>query len=203
MTKKVYGASLWLRPELAACALGPSPYGESRNLGQESAVASAPVQTRGHTWGRTRVLQGGGASHQPPGTSQAPRRAALSQPLQRRARPPDAAVALDQALYARCIRSLRLLEPLEVRTRLLAWDDSAFFLEARFVSLRDGFVCALLRFRQHMLGTSPERVVQHLCKRRVESPELPLDLQHWIAYNEASSQLLRAESGLSSAAKDQ
>ncbi|XP_049710387.1 protein THEM6 [Elephas maximus indicus] len=107
------------------------------------------------------------------------------------------------ASCARYRRSLRLLEPFEVRTRLLAWDDSAFFLEARFVSLRDGFMCALLRFRQHMLGTSPERVVQHLCKRRVESPELPLDLQHWIAYNEASSQLLRAESGLSSAAKDQ
>ncbi|XP_037351291.1 protein THEM6 isoform X2 [Talpa occidentalis] len=30
----------------------------------------------------------------------------------------------------------------------------------------------------------------------VEPPELPEDLRHWIAYNEASSQLLRAESGL-------
>ncbi|XP_036137148.1 protein THEM6 isoform X2 [Molossus molossus] len=37
----------------------------------------------------------------------------------------------------------------------------------------------------------------------VEPPELPEDLQHWIAYNEASSQLLRAESGLSDVAKDQ
>ncbi|XP_036590629.1 protein THEM6 [Trichosurus vulpecula] len=36
----------------------------------------------------------------------------------------------------------------------------------------------------------------------VESPELPEDLQHWINYNEASSQKLRAESGLSST-KDQ
>ncbi|XP_006830797.1 PREDICTED: protein THEM6 [Chrysochloris asiatica] len=107
------------------------------------------------------------------------------------------------ASCARYRRSLRLLEPFEVRTRLLGWDDRAFYLEARFVSLRDGFVCALLRSRQHVLGTSPERVVQHLCKRRVEPPELPEDLRHWIAYNEASSQLLRAESGLSSATKDQ
>lgn len=38
---------------------------------------------------------------------------------------------------------------------------------------------------------------------QVEPPELPKDLQHWIAYNEASSQLLRAESGLSDIAKDQ
>ncbi|XP_039701884.1 protein THEM6 isoform X1 [Pteropus medius] len=107
------------------------------------------------------------------------------------------------ASCARYRRSLRLLEPFEVRTRLLGWDDRAFYLEARFVSLRDGFVCALLRTRQHVLGASPERVVQHLCKRRVEPPELPADLQHWVAYNEASSQLLRAESGLGDAAKDQ
>ncbi|XP_061027895.1 protein THEM6 isoform X2 [Eubalaena glacialis] len=37
----------------------------------------------------------------------------------------------------------------------------------------------------------------------VEPPELPADLQHWIAYNEASSQLLRAESGLGDVVKDQ
>lgn len=38
---------------------------------------------------------------------------------------------------------------------------------------------------------------------QVEPPELPEDLRHWIAYNEASSQLLRAESGLSDVVKDQ
>jgi len=37
----------------------------------------------------------------------------------------------------------------------------------------------------------------------VEPPELPADLQHWIAYNEASSQLLRAESGLHDILKEQ
>lgn len=107
------------------------------------------------------------------------------------------------ASCARYRRSLRLFEPFEVRTRLLGWDDRAFYMEARFISLRDGFVCALLRSRQHVLGTSPERVVQHLCKRRVEPPELPADLQHWIAYNEASSQLIRAESGLHDVLKEQ
>lgn len=74
------------------------------------------------------------------------------------------------ASCARYRRSLRLLEAFEVRTRLLGWDDRAFYLEARFISLRDGFVCALLRSSQHVLGTSPERVVQHLCKRRVSAP---------------------------------
>ncbi|XP_029410872.1 protein THEM6 isoform X2 [Nannospalax galili] len=37
----------------------------------------------------------------------------------------------------------------------------------------------------------------------VEPPELPEDIKHWITYNETSSQLLRAESGLSDARKDQ
>lgn len=38
---------------------------------------------------------------------------------------------------------------------------------------------------------------------KVEPPELPEDLRHWIAYNQASSQQLRAESGLSDVVKDQ
>lgn len=83
------------------------------------------------------------------------------------------ALGAHAVLGASCVRyrrSLRLLEPFEVRTRLLGWDDRAFYLEARFISLRDGFVCALVRARQHVLGTSPERVVQHLCKRRVSVP---------------------------------
>lgn len=107
------------------------------------------------------------------------------------------------ASCARYRRALHLFEPFEVRTRLLGWDDRTFYLEARFVSLRSGFVCALLRFRQHVLGTSPERIIQHLCKRRVEPPELPEDLKHWVTYNEVSSQLLRAESGLSKDTKAQ
>ncbi|KAM5280712.1 protein THEM6 [Ctenodactylus gundi] len=107
------------------------------------------------------------------------------------------------ASCARFRRPLRLWEPFEVRTRLLGWDARAFYLEARFVSRRDGFVCAQLRSRLHVSGSSPERVVQHLCGRKVEPPELPEDLRHWITYNEVSSQLLRAESGLGQDIKNQ
>ncbi|XP_038616176.1 protein THEM6 isoform X2 [Tachyglossus aculeatus] len=100
------------------------------------------------------------------------------------------------ASCARYRRSLRLLEPFEVRTRLLGWDRRAFYLEARFVSARDGFVCALLLCRHHVLGSTPQRVLSYLADGKVESPELPEDLQHWIKYNDANSQKLRAESGL-------
>ncbi|KAH0617381.1 hypothetical protein JD844_015480 [Phrynosoma platyrhinos] len=84
-------------------------------------------------------------------------------------------------------RSLQFLEPFEIRTQLLGWDERAFFLEQRFVSGRDGFVCAVLLVRQHL----------------VESPELPEEVLYWMKYIEASSRRLRAESVLQENSKDQ
>ncbi|XP_030409765.1 protein THEM6 [Gopherus evgoodei] len=107
------------------------------------------------------------------------------------------------ASCARHRRSLRLFERFAVRTRLLGWDGRAFYLEQRFVSPRHGFVCALLLCRLHVVGSSPGRLVQHLYQRQVNSPELPEEVQHWISYNEASSQKLRAESGLGINTKDE
>ncbi|XP_069477844.1 protein THEM6 [Ambystoma mexicanum] len=104
---------------------------------------------------------------------------------------------------ARFRRSLRFLEPFEVRTRLLCWDQSAFYVEQRFVSPRDGRVCAVLLSCQHILASSPDKVVQYLCKRKVESPEFPEEVVHWIAFNQSSSQKLRAESGLTDDVKAQ
>ncbi|XP_067386142.1 protein THEM6 [Emydura macquarii macquarii] len=109
-------------------------------------------------------------------------------------------------LAASCARHRRALRPFErfaVRSRLLGWDARAFYLEQRFVSARDGFVCALLLCRLHVLGSGPGRVVRELYGREVDSPVLPEEVQHWISYNEASSQKLRAESGLGVNTKDQ
>ncbi|XP_039609699.1 protein THEM6-like [Polypterus senegalus] len=90
-------------------------------------------------------------------------------------------------------RSLQFLEPYELRTRILAWDDKAFYLEQRFLSTRDGFVCAIMLCRQNVLRSTPDKMMQHLCKRKVESPDFPEDLQHWIKYNTANSEKLKAE----------
>ncbi|KAE8599850.1 hypothetical protein XENTR_v10017357 [Xenopus tropicalis] len=100
-------------------------------------------------------------------------------------------------------RSLRLLETFEIRTRLLCWDDKAFYVEQRFVAPKDDFVCAVLLSRQHVIGNSPDKVVQSMCKRKVESPEYPEEVAHWIKYNDASSQQLRAESAVTNSAKDE
>ncbi|XP_075050725.1 protein THEM6-like [Mixophyes fleayi] len=107
------------------------------------------------------------------------------------------------ACTVRYRRSLCLLEAFEIRTRLLCWDDKAFYVEQRFVAPSDGFVCAVLLSRQHILGNSPDKVVQTMCKRKVESPEFPNEVLHWIDYNDNSSQKLRAESGVSDSNKDQ
>ncbi|KAM3604716.1 uncharacterized protein V6R79_015353 [Siganus canaliculatus] len=93
-------------------------------------------------------------------------------------------------------RALCIGEGYELRSRIVAWDDKAFYLEQRFVSTKDGLVCAVMYCKQSIIRSSPEKIMLHLCKRKVECPEFPEDLQHWISFISASSQALRAESGL-------
>ncbi|XP_070605396.1 protein THEM6-like [Erythrolamprus reginae] len=98
-------------------------------------------------------------------------------------------------------RSLRLLEHFTIRTRIRGWDQRAFYLEQRFVSARDGFVCAVLLVRQHVSGTTPGTALEQACKRKMESPALSEEIQHWVRYNEASSQSLRRESDIQEKSK--
>ncbi|XP_054625315.1 protein THEM6-like isoform X2 [Dunckerocampus dactyliophorus] len=93
-------------------------------------------------------------------------------------------------------RALCIGEGYELRSRVVTWDDKAFFLEQRFVSRKDGLVCAVMYCKQSVIHSSPDKIMQYLCKRKVECPEFPEDLQHWVNFISASSQTLRAESGL-------
>ncbi|MBN3309971.1 protein THEM6 isoform X2 [Amia ocellicauda] len=106
------------------------------------------------------------------------------------------ATVVQGASTIRYRRSLALGEAFELRSRVLAWDDKAFYLEQHFVSRADGFLSAVMLCRQNILRSSPDKIMQFLCKRKVESPEFPAELQHWISYNTASSQALRTESKL-------
>ncbi|XP_078542785.1 protein THEM6 isoform X1 [Lissotriton helveticus] len=98
-------------------------------------------------------------------------------------------------------RPMRLLEPFQLSTRLLCWDKHSFFLEQRFVSLKDGYVCALLISRQNVQHCSPEKALHHIFKQQVESPEFPEEVVHLISFNDASSRRLRAESATCEAKK--
>lgn len=64
-------------------------------------------------------------------------------------------------------RSLAFREAFEIRTKVMGWDDKAFYLEQRFVSKKDGFVSAIMLCRQNMVHHSPERIIEFTCKEKV------------------------------------
>lgn len=66
-------------------------------------------------------------------------------------------------------RALCIGEGYELRSRIVTWDDKAFYLEQRFVSAKDGLVCAVMYCKQAVVRTSPDKILQHLCKRKVRS----------------------------------
>ncbi|XP_063049056.1 protein THEM6-like [Engraulis encrasicolus] len=100
------------------------------------------------------------------------------------------------ATTIRLRQALRVGKAFEIRSRIVYWDDKAFYLEQRFVSGKDSRVSAVMYCKQNILGSSPDKILYFLCQRKVEVPEVPEDLQHWINFISANSLALRAESGL-------
>ncbi|XP_028831879.1 protein THEM6-like [Denticeps clupeoides] len=105
------------------------------------------------------------------------------------------------ATTIRLRRALCVGEAFQLRSRIVTWDEKSFFVEQRFVSRKDGLVSAVMFCKQNVVRSSPDKILQFLCKRKVECPEVPADLQHWIDFIAASSQALRAESGLDDRSK--
>lgn len=66
-------------------------------------------------------------------------------------------------------RSLGLGEAFELRSRIMAWDEKSFFVEQRFVSKSDGFISAVILCRQNVIHSTPDQILQHVCKRKVNS----------------------------------
>lgn len=64
-------------------------------------------------------------------------------------------------------RALYIGESYELRSRIVTWDDKAFYLEQKFVSTKDGLVCAIMYCKQSVIRISPDNIMQHLCKRKV------------------------------------
>ncbi|XP_007902634.1 protein THEM6 [Callorhinchus milii] len=90
-------------------------------------------------------------------------------------------------------RSLNLFEQFRIQSKILCWDEKAFYVEQEFISRRDNFVCATMLCRQNVLRSSPDKLLQFLCKRKVECPDFPEEVQSWINYNMASSNKLKRE----------
>lgn len=66
-------------------------------------------------------------------------------------------------------RSLAFREPFEIRTRVVGWDEKSFYLQQRFVSKRDGFISAVMLCRQNVVRSSPEKIIEFVCKRKVRN----------------------------------
>lgn len=66
-------------------------------------------------------------------------------------------------------RALCIGEGYELRSRIVTWDDKAFYLEQRFVSTKDQLVCAVMYCKQSVIRSSPDKIMQHLCKRKVRN----------------------------------
>ncbi|XP_073704644.1 protein THEM6-like [Garra rufa] len=63
-------------------------------------------------------------------------------------------------------RSLAFGEAFELRTRIVAWDEKSFYIEQRFVSKSDGFISAIMLCRQNVVRGNPQKILDHLCKRK-------------------------------------
>lgn len=66
-------------------------------------------------------------------------------------------------------RSLAFREAFEIRTKIVGWDEKAFYIEQRFVSKKDGFVSAVMLCRQNVVHCSPESILEFVCKRKVSN----------------------------------
>lgn len=94
-------------------------------------------------------------------------------------------------------RSLELFQKVFLRTRVLAWDEKAFYLEQRFIT-EDGFVYAVVLTKNTVIQAnkkerfvSPGELVQLLSGWNMQSPTLSHDLHLWIQYNSASSAMMK------------
>lgn len=75
------------------------------------------------------------------------------------------------------------------------------FLEHRFITPKDNFINAIAISRIRMINCNAEDVMQELlekCKlqdnesaRKIEKPEIPIEVARWLESNEISSSKLR------------
>lgn len=97
------------------------------------------------------------------------------------------------ASSARYRKSLQLFQKVYLKTRVIAWDETAFYLEQNFHD-EDGFLYAVVLTKNSVVQAnknerfvSPAELVQSLAGWKMLSPTIPHDLQYWIQYNSASS----------------
>lgn len=97
------------------------------------------------------------------------------------------------ACSVRYRRSLTLFQRFVLRTRLLCWDEGAFYVEQRMLRKSDGFVCAINLAKVTIRGTTAPAVVKTWVGESVESPPFPPEVVSWCEGIAASSKSLLKE----------
>lgn len=97
------------------------------------------------------------------------------------------------ACSVRYRRSLTLFQRFVLRTRLVCWDDSAFYMEQRMIRKSDDFLCAINLAKVAIKGTTVPTVMKTWVGESVESPPFPPEVVSWCEGIVASSKSLQAE----------
>lgn len=74
--------------------------------------------------------------------------------------------------------------------QVIYWDDTAFYVEQRFVRCSDNFVCFIGIVKQTLIGLKTDQVI-HSLGYHVKKPEALPELEKWIDSISLSSERLR------------
>lgn len=94
---------------------------------------------------------------------------------------------------ATCVRYRRLISifhPYKIQTKLIWWDEKAFYFEHQFITLADGFVRAVALSKQNVINCNVVDAIRNL-PEAPQRPDVPEDLKLWLNSMEVSSQKLR------------
>ncbi|KAH3835025.1 hypothetical protein DPMN_108363 [Dreissena polymorpha] len=87
-------------------------------------------------------------------------------------------------------RSITLFTSFRIESKVIYWNDTAFYVEQKFVRNKDNFVCMISLMKQTLINSKPEDVVKKL-HGPIRKPELLPELESWIQSIVMSSERLR------------
>ncbi|EGD83133.1 hypothetical protein PTSG_03769 [Salpingoeca rosetta] len=99
------------------------------------------------------------------------------------------------ACTTRFRRSIEPFQAYDLTSQVLCWDESAFYVEQRFVT-KDGFVRAIFFAKQAIVKTTTHDVLKELGFKDTTSPAPPKHLVDWMAFDKECRRVLRVEAKL-------
>lgn len=97
----------------------------------------------------------------------------------------------------------QIFQIFKIITRVVYWDKNAIYFEHRFVTVRDGFVCAIAYVKQRITNFDVEEMMRQFVDKNVvmnengnrvlERPPPPPEIEKMIEFEELSSATLRGE----------